>query len=106
MPQPIVPRALLIVLCVCSSLLLSTAVGATQPIEQSAPHLPAPQLGGTFRRMLGANPITLDPAFVTDLYGRAIVRQVFDGLVQFDATLLLDSGVLCSKHCPRSTTPF
>ncbi len=21
-------------------------------------------------------------------------------------TLLLDSGVLCSKHCPRSTTPF
>jgi hypothetical protein len=22
------------------------------------------------------------------------------------ATLLLDSGVLCSKHGPRSTTPF
>jgi peptide/nickel transport system substrate-binding protein/oligopeptide transport system substrate-binding protein len=37
--------------------------------------------------MLGANPITLDPALVTDLYGRAIVNQVFDGLVQFDANL-------------------
>src|SRR6266571_759945 len=87
MPQPIVRRALLIALWVCSSLLLYTAVRATQPLEQSAPPLPAPQFGGTFRRMLGANPITLDPALVTDLYGRAIVNQVFDGLVQFDANL-------------------
>ena len=87
MLQPVVGRALLIVLWACSYLLLYTAVGATQPLDQSAPHLLELQFGGTFRRMLGANPITLDPALVTDLYGRAIVNQVFDGLVQFDANL-------------------
>jgi ABC-type transport system substrate-binding protein len=87
MLQPVVGRALLIALGVCSYLLLSTAVGAAQPLEQSAPHLPRGQFGGTFRRMLGANPVTLDPAWVTDAYGRAVVSQVFDGLVQFDANL-------------------
>ena len=39
MLQPVVGRALLIALWVCSYLLLYTAVGATQPLEQSAPHL-------------------------------------------------------------------
>ena len=79
MLQPIVGRALLTALWVCSYLLLSTAVGATQPLEQSAPHLPAPQFGGGFRRVLGNNPATLDPALLTDIYGRAVVSQVFDG---------------------------
>ena len=37
--------------------------------------------------MLGNNPATLDPAFLTDIYGRAVVSQIFDGLVQFDAHL-------------------
>ena len=37
--------------------------------------------------MLRNNPITLDPAFLTDIYGRAVVSQIFDGLVQFDAHL-------------------
>ena len=87
MLQPVVGRALRIALWACSYLLLYTAVGATQPLEQSAPPLPEPQFGGTFRRMLGANPITLDPALVTDAYGGTIVRQLFDGLVQFDANL-------------------
>src|SRR5438105_10497850 len=87
MLQPVVGRLLLIALWVCSSLLLSAAVGATQPSEQSAPHLSGAQFGGTFRRMLGANPITLDPALVTDAYSGTIVRQIFDGLVQFDANL-------------------
>ena len=45
------------------------------------------QFGGMYRRMLGDNPSTLDPAFVTDIYGRAVVSQIFDGLVQFDAHL-------------------
>ena len=40
-----------------------------------------------YRRELGQNPVTLDPAFVTDTYGGTVVRQVFDGLVQFDALL-------------------
>jgi ABC-type transport system substrate-binding protein len=87
MLQPVVGRALLIALWVCSYLLLYTVVGAAQPLEQAAPHLSGPQFGGTFRRMLGSNPVTLDPALVTDIYGRPIINQVFDGLVQFDANL-------------------
>jgi oligopeptide transport system substrate-binding protein len=86
MLQP-VGGALLIALWVCSYLFLYTAVGAAQPLERSAPHLPEAQFGGVFRRMLGANPVTLDPALVTDIYGGTIVRQIFGGLVQFDANL-------------------
>jgi peptide/nickel transport system substrate-binding protein/oligopeptide transport system substrate-binding protein len=37
--------------------------------------------------VLGNNPATLDPALLTDVYGRAVVSQIFDGLVQFDAHL-------------------
>jgi oligopeptide transport system substrate-binding protein len=37
--------------------------------------------------MLGNNPSTLDPTFLIDVYGGAVVRQIFDGLVQFDAEL-------------------
>jgi peptide/nickel transport system substrate-binding protein/oligopeptide transport system substrate-binding protein len=37
--------------------------------------------------MIGANPATLDPTFMTDIYGGSVVRQIFDGLVQFDAHL-------------------
>jgi peptide/nickel transport system substrate-binding protein/oligopeptide transport system substrate-binding protein len=87
MLQPIIGRVLLISLWICSYLLFSTAVGAAQPLEQSAPHPPGAQFGGVFRRTLGANPVTLDPALVTDIYGRPIVNEVFDGLVQFDANL-------------------
>src|SRR6516225_10179340 len=85
--QPLVGRALLIALGVGAALLLWTAGRATHPRAHAVPHPPAPQFGGTFRRMLGANPITLDPAWVTDLYGRAIVTQVFDGLVQLETNL-------------------
>ena len=87
MLQSVVGRVLLIALGVCSYLLLSTAVAATPSLEQSALHLPSGQFGGTFRRMLGANPVVLDPALVNDIYGRAVVSQIFDGLVQFDTNL-------------------
>jgi peptide/nickel transport system substrate-binding protein len=87
MLQLVVGKTLFIAFGVYSYLLLCTAVGATPPSEQSAPHLPGVQFGGVFRRMLGANPVTLDPALVTDIYGRAVITQVFDGLVQFDANL-------------------
>src|SRR4029450_3063286 len=48
---------------------------------------PGTSFGGTYRRMLPNNPPTLDPAFTTDVYSRAVVIQLFDGLVQFDAHL-------------------
>jgi peptide/nickel transport system substrate-binding protein/oligopeptide transport system substrate-binding protein len=87
MLQSVVDKALLIALWVCAYQLLYTPVGVTQSFEQSAPQLPGAQFGGTFRRMLGANPVTLDPALVTDSYGVTVVNQIFNGLVQFDANL-------------------
>jgi peptide/nickel transport system substrate-binding protein/oligopeptide transport system substrate-binding protein len=48
---------------------------------------PGAKFGGTYRRTLDNNPATLDPALVQDIYSRPVVRQIFDGLVQFDAHL-------------------
>jgi oligopeptide transport system substrate-binding protein len=45
--------------------------------------------GGVYRRALGQDPETLDPARITDTYGRAVSQQIFDGLVQFDQTLAI-----------------
>jgi peptide/nickel transport system substrate-binding protein/oligopeptide transport system substrate-binding protein len=45
------------------------------------------KFGGVYRRALASNPATLDPAFVSDIYSRTVVRQIVDGLVQFDAHL-------------------
>ncbi|MCP3888977.1 MAG: ABC transporter substrate-binding protein [Desulfobulbaceae bacterium] len=44
--------------------------------------------GGIYHAPLLNNPATLDPAYVQDQYGTAIVQQLFDGLVRFDPYLL------------------
>lgn len=46
-----------------------------------------PQAGGAYRRPLGNDPSTLDPARMRDIYSLAVGQQLFDGLVQFDQTL-------------------
>ncbi len=43
--------------------------------------------GGAYRRPLGNDPATLDPARIADVYSRSVSQQLFDGLVQFDHTL-------------------
>ena len=78
---------LLVALGVCSSMLLHSPSGAAETLGKPKLEIPGTQFGGTFRRVLGNNPSTLDPAFVTDVYGGFVVRQIFDGLVQFDAHL-------------------
>jgi oligopeptide transport system substrate-binding protein len=45
--------------------------------------------GGTYRRPLGHDPETLDPARISDIYSRSVSQQIFDGLVQFDQTLTI-----------------
>jgi peptide/nickel transport system substrate-binding protein/oligopeptide transport system substrate-binding protein len=40
-----------------------------------------------YRRPLGHDPVTLDPPRISDVYGRSVAHQLFDGLVQFDQTL-------------------
>jgi peptide/nickel transport system substrate-binding protein/oligopeptide transport system substrate-binding protein len=44
---------------------------------------------GTYRRPLGHDPQTLDPARISDIYSRSVSQQLFDGLVQFDQTLTI-----------------
>ena len=45
--------------------------------------------GGVYRRPLGNDPVTLDPARIADIYSRSVAQQIFDGLVQFDQTLTI-----------------
>jgi ABC-type transport system substrate-binding protein len=45
--------------------------------------------GGIYHAPLLNNPATLDPAYVQDQYGTAVVQQLFDGLVRFDPYLLV-----------------
>jgi oligopeptide transport system substrate-binding protein len=79
--------ALLVPLGVCCYLLIHSPSGSPETVAQPELHMPGAKFGGTFRRVLGNNPSTLDPVVVTDTYGGAVVRQIFDGLVQFDANL-------------------
>jgi len=45
--------------------------------------------GGVYRAPLLNNPSSLDPAHVQDMYGVAVVQQLFDGLVQFTPDLFV-----------------
>ncbi len=65
----------------------SPVIGLTQAPGQAGHRDLAALAGGVYRRPLGNDPTTLDPAKVSDIYGRAISQQVFDGLVHFDETL-------------------
>lgn len=65
-------------------LLLHVPGGMSQTLGKPEPR---EKFGGTYRKTLVNNPATLDPAFVSDIYSRTVVRQMFDGLVQFDAHL-------------------
>jgi oligopeptide transport system substrate-binding protein len=44
---------------------------------------------GVYRRPLGHDPKTLDPARVSDIYSLSVSQQIFDGLVQYDNALTI-----------------
>lgn len=48
-----------------------------------------PANAGAYRRPLGQDPVTLDPARISDIFSRSVAQQIFDGLVQFDQTLTI-----------------
>jgi oligopeptide transport system substrate-binding protein len=48
---------------------------------------PIKRYGGTYHKSLILEPLTLDPALLTDIYATSVAQQLFDGLVQFDADL-------------------
>ena len=45
--------------------------------------------GTVYRRPLGHDPKTLDPARVSDIYSLSVSQQIFDGLVQYDSALTI-----------------
>jgi peptide/nickel transport system substrate-binding protein/oligopeptide transport system substrate-binding protein len=47
----------------------------------------AQRKGGTLRAAFGSDPPTLDPAQATDTTSSAVIRQVFDGLLELDEKL-------------------
>ena len=66
------------------ALWLSLGLG---PCAAEAQERPPAQSGGVYRRPLGNDPATLDPARLRDIYSLAVGQQLYDGLVQFDQTL-------------------
>ena len=69
-------------------LLLLVCVLSLSPFARAKdkePESPAP--AGSYRRPLGNDPRTLDPARISDIYGPPVTHQIFDGLVRFDHTL-------------------
>jgi oligopeptide transport system substrate-binding protein len=48
----------------------------------------APRPGGTLRMVFVSDPPTLDPAHATDLTSSAVIRQVFDALLELDDKLV------------------
>jgi peptide/nickel transport system substrate-binding protein/oligopeptide transport system substrate-binding protein len=61
--------------------------------SSSAPPAAAKDGSGTYRRPLGQEPATLDPARISDVYSRSVAEQLFDGLVRFDQTLTISPGL-------------
>ncbi|OGL03809.1 MAG: hypothetical protein A3E31_15985 [Candidatus Rokubacteria bacterium RIFCSPHIGHO2_12_FULL_73_22] len=72
-----------------ASLLLSFLVlAAAAPLPAVAQEGKArPVKGGVYRRPLGHDPKSLDPARISDIYSLSVSQQIFDGLVQYDQTL-------------------
>jgi len=68
-------------------LLLVALVAAVAPA--SAQERPPSHSTSVYRRPLGTEPATLDPARIADIYGRSVAQQIFDGLVEFDQTLTI-----------------
>src|SRR5206468_7737712 len=56
---------------------------------------------GIYRRPLGQDPETLDPARIADTYGRSVSQQIFDGLVQFDQTLAVKPALAAFWRASR-----
>src|SRR5262245_40555573 len=74
-------------LWICLHLLIYGPSSIAETMKRPELEKPGAKFGGIYRQMLGDNPSTLDPAFVTDIYSRTVINQLFDGLVQFDPHL-------------------
>jgi oligopeptide transport system substrate-binding protein len=80
------------------SLLVSPSFRPGAQISAQEPE--GPVFSGTYRRPLGNDPETLDPARISDTYGRSVSQQIFDGLVQYDQSLTIKPAL---AHFWRAT---
>jgi len=67
--------------CVATLLAFVLALASTAGAQE------ARKSGGTLRAVFGTDPPTLDPAEATDLTSAAVIRQVFDALLELDDRL-------------------
>jgi ABC-type transport system substrate-binding protein len=84
---PLIHASLRFVSSMCVILLLAGCI-QQEDAEDAAENKKAQeqdsvQRGGVYRYPLMNNPSTLDPVYVQDQYGTPVVRQLFEGLVQF-----------------------
>ena len=75
-------RRLSILTCILVVFILATSTR-----QNWAAKADEPSYGGIYHVPLLNNPPTLDPAYVQDIYGVAVVQKLFDGLVQFSPEL-------------------
>jgi peptide/nickel transport system substrate-binding protein/oligopeptide transport system substrate-binding protein len=66
---------------------LAVALALGVALAGGASAVVAAKSGGTLRMVFSADPPTLDPAHATDLTSSAVIRQVFDALLELDETL-------------------
>lgn len=78
-----------LLICVISLGLVLFPGYAKQEVKKEGQSLDPLRYGGTYRVPLMNNPTTLDPAYVQDRYGMAVIQQLFDGLVRFDPYLMV-----------------
>lgn len=62
---------------------------AKQDEKKDISSLDPPRSGGSYRFPLMGNPSSLDPHYIKDQFGVAVVQQIFDGLVQFSPYLMV-----------------
>lgn len=72
-----------------AGLVVVALVAGWVPVGAQPPHGTDADAGTVYRRPLGNDPATLDPARIGDVYSRGVAQQIFDGLVQFDQTLTI-----------------
>ncbi|HBZ55995.1 MAG TPA: ABC transporter substrate-binding protein [Syntrophobacteraceae bacterium] len=81
-------RSSLVAFITCLLLFCCSKTDSTPPSKPS-PSKPQPCIGGVYRSPLLNSPASLDPVYVEDIYGITVVNQLFDGLVRFNAELLI-----------------
>ncbi|MGD2272783.1 MAG: ABC transporter substrate-binding protein, partial [Desulfobacterales bacterium] len=75
--------------CIIFSGLVLLPSEAKQQEKKDSSSLDTSRSGGVYRFPLMGNPSSLDPHYIKDQFGVAVVQQIFDGLVQFGPYLMV-----------------